>query len=64
MCERLLGAESTAHSYDFTHRFPLLRVEQIDDARFLGRNARGNVAVNAHGRLAGLASSLARLRDR
>ena len=31
----------------------------VDDARFLGRNARGNVAVNVDRRLAGLASSLA-----
>jgi hypothetical protein len=29
----------------------------IDDARVLGRNDRGAVAVNAYGRLAGLASS-------
>ena len=32
--------------------------EAIDDARFLGRNVSGNVAVNAGGGLAGLASGL------
>jgi hypothetical protein len=31
----------------------------VDDARFLGRDVSGNAAVNVHGRLAGLASSLA-----
>ena len=29
----------------------------IDGARFLGRNARGNVAVNVHGRLASLGAA-------
>ena len=36
----------------------------IDDARFLGRIPPGNVAVNAHRRLAGLESSLAVLVSR
>ena len=30
----------------------------IDDANFLGRDANGNVAVNVHGGLDGLASNL------
>ena len=48
MILRLLGTIESLHCGDGV----------IDDARFLGRDASGNVAVNADGGVAGLASGL------
>jgi hypothetical protein len=44
-------------------RMPIVAMEQVDDAGFCGRNPFIFNAVNTHGRLVGLASSLTRISD-